>query len=345
MPSSDVGAPTASVSLAVSLDTVVCRGYMLTALPDPRWAAPIKNIVRQTAQARAVAQVLAARSPPPAADPPPLRVVNAPSSVSATLSHASTASPVDGLPSLAVSRPLPAPPRAPITPSLPTLEKAVSARIYFENIYYALLRGPSSRDQRRVALERELARLPWSDHQKVRLRERWRTNETEYLRDRRRRVGPNAFVKLKTIGHGAFGVVSLVREVHSGQLYAMKQVSPAQHCLRFRSRPASSARPTCSARARRATYGPSGTSSSLQQTRTGSCACFTAFKTATTSTSCVPRVSRIVYSSVTQVLEYMGGGDLLNLLIERDVFEEDFARFYIAEVRVLSLFVLRSPLP
>jgi len=28
----------------------------------------------------------------------------------------------------------------------------------------------------------------------------------------------------------------------------------------------------------------------------------------------------------------MGGGDLLNLLIERDVFEESFTRFYIAEV-------------
>ena len=36
-----------------------------------------------------------------------------------------------------------------------------------------------------------------------------------------------------------------------------------------------------------------------------------------------------------QVLEYMGGGDLLNLLIERDVFDEDFTRFYIAEVRHL----------
>lgn len=36
--------------------------------------------------------------------------------------------------------------------------------------------------------------------------------------------------------------------------------------------------------------------------------------------------------SVCQVLEYMGGGDLLNLLIEKDVFEENFARFYIAEV-------------
>lgn len=39
-----------------------------------------------------------------------------------------------------------------------------------------------------------------------------------------------------------------------------------------------------------------------------------------------------------QVLEYMGGGDLLNLLIERDVFEEDFTRFYVAEVSVYRPF-------
>lgn len=32
----------------------------------------------------------------------------------------------------------------------------------------------------------------------------------------------------------------------------------------------------------------------------------------------------------------MGGGDLLNLLIERDVFDEDFTRFYIAEVCYVS---------
>ena len=34
----------------------------------------------------------------------------------------------------------------------------------------------------------------------------------------------------------------------------------------------------------------------------------------------------------------MGGGDLLNLLIERDVFEENFARFYVAEVSVARTF-------
>ena len=31
----------------------------------------------------------------------------------------------------------------------------------------------------------------------------------------------------------------------------------------------------------------------------------------------------------------MGGGDLLNLLIERDIFEEDFTRFYVAEASTL----------
>lgn len=32
----------------------------------------------------------------------------------------------------------------------------------------------------------------------------------------------------------------------------------------------------------------------------------------------------------------MGGGDLLNLLIERDVFDEDFTRFYVAEVGIMN---------
>ena len=41
----------------------------------------------------------------------------------------------------------------------------------------------------------------------------------------------------------------------------------------------------------------------------------------------------------------MGGGDLLNLLIERDIFEEDFTRFYVAEASGLrSLSVLEVEL-
>lgn len=111
-----------------------------------------------------------------------------------------------------------------ITPSLPTLEKAVSARIYFENLYFPVLRQQPSREQRRLAMEREMEQLGMSDGQRTVVRERWRKNETEYLRERRARVDVNSFVKLKTIGHGAFGVVSLVKEKGTGQLYAMKQL-------------------------------------------------------------------------------------------------------------------------
>ena len=84
-----------------------------------------------------------------------------------------------------------------------TLEKAVAAKIYFENLYFPLLRHPPSREQRRVAMEGEMAGMQLSEAQKDNIRRRWRQNETEYLRERRRKVDVNAFVKLKTIGHGS----------------------------------------------------------------------------------------------------------------------------------------------
>ena len=98
----------------------------------------------------------------------------------------------------------PMPPVQPrkITPSLPTLERAVSARIYFENLYFPLLRRQPSREQRRLAMEKEMEQLGMSEAQKNALRIKWRQNETEYLRERRAKVDVNAFVKLKTIGHG-----------------------------------------------------------------------------------------------------------------------------------------------
>lgn len=94
-----------------------------------------------------------------------------------------------------------APPRT-IIPSLATLDKAVSARIYFENLYFPLLRHPPSREQRRLAMEKDMMEMQLSQAQKETLRARWRQNETDYLRERRRKVDVSAFAKLKTIGHG-----------------------------------------------------------------------------------------------------------------------------------------------
>jgi protein-serine/threonine kinase len=104
-------------------------------------------------------------------------------------------------------------PVKPITPSLATLEKAVSARIYFENLYFPLFRHPPSREQRRLAMEKDMAEMQLSEAQKENLRARWRQNETDYLREQRHKVDVSAFKKLKTIGHGAYESFPLLQLV------------------------------------------------------------------------------------------------------------------------------------
>jgi len=117
-------------------------------------------------------------------------------------------------------------PRKPNNPSLSTLEKAVSARIVFENLYFPLLKQAPSRERRRVAMEKDM-NMQLSESQKEKLCSGWRQNETDYLR----KVDVSAFsmdiffclfVILAKLS--AFGVVSLVKEQPTGQLYAMKQV-------------------------------------------------------------------------------------------------------------------------
>ncbi|KAI0785612.1 kinase-like protein [Abortiporus biennis] len=329
-------------------------------LGDPRWADPITERIRQRNQAKAINEVVSALKPTqstlsrPDAQLPPLRVVNGMStttssmlttaarenvSLTPTIPSSTTSPIISGLPSglpgnstirwaaglsahpeheneddlptvdLDKGRPnvLSPPPRKPITPSLATLEKAVAARIYFENLYYPLLRHPPSREQRRVAMEKEMMNMQMSEAQKEYIRNRWRQNETAYLRDRRRKVDVSAFVNLKTIGHGAFGVVSLVRERSTGKLFAMKQLRKTDMLRKGQEGHVRAERDVLK-------------SASLVNSPNGA-----------------EWIVRLFYSFQDRdhlylVLDYMGGGDLLNLLIERDVFEEDFTRFYIAEM-------------
>ncbi|KAH7322360.1 hypothetical protein B0J17DRAFT_247097 [Rhizoctonia solani] len=195
----------------------------------------------------------------------------------------------------------------PFRPSLTTLDKAVSAKIYFENVYFPLLRLPPSREQRRLAMEAEMEQLNIPQHTRTQLRARWRANETAYLRERRRRVDQRSFTKLKTIGHGAFGVVSLVKEKDTGQLYAMKQMRKVDMLRKGQEGHVRAERDVLKGAA-------------LVSSPTGQ-----------------DWIVRLFYSFQDRdhlylILEFMGGGDLLNLLIEKDIFEEDFGKFYIAEM-------------
>lgn len=193
---------------------------------------------------------------------------------------------------------------AALRPSLTTVEKSVAAKIYFENLYYGILKKPQARETRRAGLEAELLALRIPESSKDDIRAAWVANETTYLRDVRARVSANSFTRLKTIGHGAFGVVALVRERSSGAVFAMKQLRKADM---------------------------------LRKGQEGHVRAERDLMTSASASTNAQWIVKLVYSfqdvdHLYLIMEFMGGGDLLNLLIEKDVFAEDFARFYVAEM-------------
>ncbi|KAK4702158.1 hypothetical protein P7C70_g4069, partial [Phenoliferia sp. Uapishka_3] len=194
----------------------------------------------------------------------------------------------------------------PFVPSLTTIEKAVATKVFFETHYHAILKKPRGRDQRKELLERELARLNISDAERRNVRSAWALSESEYLRDLRKKVNVGSFVKLKTIGHGAFGVVSLVKERGTGELYAMKQLRKGDMLKK-------------------------GQEGHVRAERD-------LLATASSSTRWTARLAYSFqdFDHLYLVMTFYSGGDLLTLLIDKDVFEEDFARFYMAEMGELA---------
>ncbi|GAA5833459.1 hypothetical protein JCM9279_001531 [Rhodotorula babjevae] len=203
--------------------------------------------------------------------------------------------------------------RPSFVPSLATIERAVALKTFLEVKYHALLKQPPSREARKALIERELARLHLSDAERVRVRDAWVLSESEYLRETRRRVGVGSFLKLKTIGHGAFGVVSLVREKGSGELYALKQIRKADMLKK-------------------------GQEGHIRAERD-------LLATASTSTRWTVKLHYSFQDAdhLYLAMDFMAGGDLLSLLIERDVFPETMARFYVAEM-ILALHETHSTL-
>ncbi|KAF9517664.1 hypothetical protein BS47DRAFT_1371293 [Hydnum rufescens UP504] len=358
-----ISAPTGFVHLVHASDAEQAEALLSRWGPDgmgkvakPYWAQPIKNMLKDQARARSAARENQPVSPVSddsgfdlQISPSNLHVVNGTSALTSTTGETSghgppspvltrkqkskevSEPPRSGAPSTILSPTSPPsaftrnstvkitkalhetpgplrPPCPKFEPSIMTLDRAASAKIYFENIYFPIFRKPPSREQRRLALERDLLQMGHlPEAAKNEIRERWRKNETDYLRQKRQRVSPEAFSRLKVIGHGAFGVVTLVREKSSGGLYAMKQLRKVDMLRKGQEGHVRAERDVLKA----ASLVPS---SSIHEW-----------------------IIKLHYSfqdreNLYLILEYMGGGDLLNLLIERDVFEESFTRFYVAEM-------------
>jgi hypothetical protein len=141
-----------------------------------------------------------------------------------------------------------------------------------------------------------------SNQDKKALREQWMVRQSNYLITLKTKMRIENFEVISKLGHGGIGIVSLVKEKNTGELYAMKSMKKDQLIKRRQEEHVRAERDLLS----RATL---------------------------VSEWIIKLVATFQDTdNVYLIMEYMPGGDLLSLLIKKDIFSEPFARHYCAEM-------------
>ncbi|VDN04539.1 unnamed protein product [Thelazia callipaeda] len=163
-----------------------------------------------------------------------------------------------------------------------------------------LLQQYKERQQRaqQLAKEMECADLPESmrEHMMIFLTQK----ESRYLRLKRQKMNKNMFEVVKHIGFGAFGRVSLVKKKDTGQVYAMKKLLKKDVIMKQQA---------AHVKAERDILAEADSQ----------------------------WIVKLYYSfqderSLYLIMEYVPGGDMMQLLINKGIFYEKLAMFYIAEL-------------
>ncbi|KAJ3319631.1 hypothetical protein HDV06_006193 [Boothiomyces sp. JEL0866] len=159
----------------------------------------------------------------------------------------------------------------------------------------------TTRKSRKKALSLKMKQTPDPLEKKL-LKQEFLMRESVSSMKKTQKMSIDDFDILKTIGHGGFGVVRLVRERSTGEIFAMKSLTKQLTLEKHQEGHVKAERTILSA------------ASELGEWIVKLMYCF--------------QDKEFLYF----VLEYMPGGDLLNLLIKRDIFPEMFARHYFAEI-------------
>lgn len=182
------------------------------------------------------------------------------------------------------------------------VSKAELAKRKIEALFASLNEERDAASKRTAELEERLSGMEINDSEKARLRKQHAHQEIAFLRDRRRPMSEGDFEMITVIGKGAFGEVILVRHRSNGNYYAMKKLRKADMLRKEQVNHAWSERHVLVAADH-------------------------------------PFVCKLCYSFQSKdflylVMEFLPGGDLMTLLIERDTLTEEESRFYIAEMIV-----------
>ncbi|KAL7721344.1 non-specific serine/threonine protein kinase [Entamoeba marina] len=158
------------------------------------------------------------------------------------------------------------------------------------------------REERRQTLEDYLSKSTLSEKDKNSLRQDLQAKESEYNRCKRAKVKKSDFDTIKIIGRGGFGEVRLVVKKNTNSIFAMKMMKKKDMIERGQTGHVKAERDI------------------LAQTH------FTN-----------DWVVKMFYSFQDEqwlylLMEYLGGGDMMTLLIRENIFSHEMARFYIAEL-------------
>ncbi|KAL8162786.1 hypothetical protein V2J09_014275 [Rumex salicifolius] len=184
-------------------------------------------------------------------------------------------------------------------PSAATKQKVDAAKQYIEKHYKEQMKNLQQRKERRDMLEKKLADAEVSGEEQSNLLKYLEKKETEYMRLQRHKMGADDFELLTMIGKGAFGEVRICREKSTSHVYAMKKLKKSEMLRR-------------------------GQVEHVKAERN---------LLAEVDSNCIVKL----YCSFQDeeylylIMEYLPGGDMMTLLMRKDILTEDEARFYVAE--------------
>lgn len=173
-------------------------------------------------------------------------------------------------------------------------------KFFMEQHVENVLKSHKQRLYRRLQLETEMAKIGLSAEAQCQMRKMLSQKESNYIRLKRAKMDKSMFTKIKPIGVGAFGEVTLVRKLDTNQFYAMKTLRKADVLNRNQ---------VAHVKAERDILAEADNE----------------------------WVVKLYYSfqdkdNLYFVMDYIPGGDLMSLLIKFGIFKETLARFYIAEL-------------
>jgi serine/threonine-protein kinase LATS1/2 len=173
-------------------------------------------------------------------------------------------------------------------------------KFYMEQHMENVLKSHQQRLNRRIQLENEMAKVGLSEEAQCQMRKMLHQKESNYIRLKRAKMDKAMFESISTLGVGAFGKVALVRKRDTGHLYAMKTLRKCDVLKRNQ---------VAHVKAERDILAEADNE----------------------------WVVKLYYSfqdteNLYFVMDYIPGGDMMSLLIKFGIFQEQLARFYIAEL-------------